>query len=42
MNLENRTRRRGMVWLTVLLLFVALLVLANEMTDGERFYGVAL
>lgn len=41
MNLENRTRRRGMVWLTVLLLFVALLVLANEMTDGERFYGVA-
>ncbi len=41
MNVQSRTRRRGIVWLSVLLLFVALLVLANEMTDGERFYGVA-
>ncbi|MFO7743167.1 MAG: ECF transporter S component [Anaerolineae bacterium] len=41
MNLENRTSRRGIVWLSVLLLFVILMVLANEMTDGERFYGVA-
>ncbi|MEA3374986.1 MAG: ECF transporter S component [Chloroflexota bacterium] len=41
MNLENRTSRRGIVWLSVLLLFVVLMVLANEMTDGERFYGVA-
>lgn len=41
MNLENRTSRRGIVWLGVLLLFVILMVLANEMTDGERFYGVA-
>ncbi len=41
MNQERRTRRQGIVWLTTLLLFVVLLVIANEMTDGERFYGVA-
>ncbi len=39
---RRRTRRnRTMIWLTVLLIFVVLLVLANESTNGERFYGVA-
>lgn len=41
MNQERRTRRRGIIWLITLLLFVVLLVVANEMTEGERFYGVA-
>jgi preprotein translocase subunit Sss1 len=32
---------RAITWLAVLIGFVILLVLANQFTDGERFYGVA-
>jgi ECF transporter S component (folate family) len=32
---------RAITWLAVLIGFVILLALANQFTDGERFYGVA-
>jgi uncharacterized membrane protein len=35
------TRNRAITWLAVLGVYVILLVLANELTDGERFYGLA-
>lgn len=41
MDLRNRRTRRSVIWLAVLLIFLALMVLANEFTEGERFYGVA-
>lgn len=41
MTLKGRRTRQSAVWLAVLVVFLVLLVLANEFTDGERFYGVA-
>jgi hypothetical protein len=41
MTLERRIRRRALTWVAVLIVFVMLLLLANQLTDGERFYGIA-
>ncbi len=41
MGLRSRTMYRSWVWLTVLVVFSVLLVLANRFTDGETFRGAA-
>jgi len=42
MTLERRTTRRALVWIAVLAVFAILLLLANQFTEGERFYGLAM
>jgi len=39
--MKTFTRTRVISWLAVLAVVVILMVLANEFTDGERFYGLA-
>lgn len=40
-SMRSRARvYRAVTWIAVLVLFVALLVLANTFTEGERFYGL--
>jgi uncharacterized membrane protein len=41
MTLERRVRRRAVIWVAVLTVFVLLLLLANRFTEGERFYDIA-
>jgi uncharacterized membrane protein len=39
--MRNLIKNRTITWVAVLLVFVALLALANRLTDGETFYGLA-
>ncbi len=41
MRLRGRMTHQSWVWLAVLIIFSALLVLANRFTDGESFHGAA-
>jgi uncharacterized membrane protein len=39
--MRSLNKNRTIIWVAVLLLFVALMALANRFTEGETFYGLA-